>query len=220
VTHPSGPLIVIGGAGTGKTTVLARRHAWLVEQGSDAESLLAIAHSDDAADALRERVEELLARPYEELLVLTPHGVAQRLLHDEAVEAGLDPFVVVLGAADRTAMLLERIDELTLRRHDLRGNPAAVLRSVVARVDRLKDEAVTAAEYDAWAHSLPTDDDAQRTRAEREREFAGLYLDHASAPTSAPASPRAGATCWSTTTRTCRSPRRCWSSCWPPTTAA
>lgn len=178
--HSGGPLLVVGGAGTGKTTVLAQRHTWLVDQGTAPEEVLAIAHSEAAADALRSEVEELLARPYEELAVLTPHGVAARLLHDEAVEAGLDPFVVVLGPADRTAMLLERIDELTLRRHDLRGNPAALLRNVVARIDLLKDEAVTAAEYDAWARSISADpaDDAQRTRAEREREFAGLYLDH------------------------------------------
>ncbi|MDX6664170.1 MAG: ATP-dependent helicase UvrD/PcrA, partial [Solirubrobacteraceae bacterium] len=178
VTHQRGPLIVVGGAGTGKTTVLAQRHAWLVGQGAAPEELLLIAHSDAAADAVRTEVEELLARPYEELVVLTAHGVAARLLHDEAVEAGLEPFVVVLGAPDRTAMLLERIDELTLRRHDLRGNPAALLRSVVARIDLLKDEGVTAAEYDAWAHGLSADDDGQRTRTEREREFAGLYLDH------------------------------------------
>ncbi|MCW2966809.1 MAG: UvrD/REP helicase, partial [Solirubrobacteraceae bacterium] len=172
------PLIVLGGAGTGKTAVLARRYTWLVDQGAAPEEIVAVTHSDAAADALRREVEDLLARPYEELGVLTPHGVAARLLHDEAVETGLDPFVVVLGPADRTAMLLERIDELTLRRHDLRGNPAALLRSVVARIDRLKDEAVTAAEYDAWARSLDGLDDAERTHAEREREFAGLYLDH------------------------------------------
>jgi DNA helicase-2/ATP-dependent DNA helicase PcrA len=181
VEHTGGPLIVIGGAGTGKTTVLTRRHAWLVSRPTHAlapEEILVVAHSDAAADALRGTIEDLLARPYGELAVHTAHSAAQRLLHDEAVEAGLDPFVVVLGTADRTAMLLERIDELTLRRHDLRGNPGAVLRGVVARIDRLKDEAITAAEYDAWAAALPTDDDAQRTRAEREREFAGLYLDH------------------------------------------
>ena len=132
VTHQGGPLIVIGGAGTGKTTVLERRYAWLVEDGAAPEEVLAIAHSEAAADSFRGHVEELLARPYEELAVLTPHGAAARLLHDEAIEAGLDPFVVALGPADRTAMLLERIDELTLRRHDLRGNPAALLRSVAA----------------------------------------------------------------------------------------
>jgi DNA helicase-2/ATP-dependent DNA helicase PcrA len=181
VTHAGGPLIVVGGAGTGKTTLLAQRHAWLVTgptHPAAPEEVLAIAHAERAADALRVQVEELIARPYEELAVLTPYGVAARLLADEALESGLDPFVVTLGPADRTAMLLERIDELTLRRHDLQGNPAALLRGVVGRVDRLKAEAITAAEYDAWARALPTDDDAQRTRAEREREFAGLYLDH------------------------------------------
>ncbi len=178
IEHPGGPLIIIGGAGTGKTTVLARRFAWLASQGAAPEEVLSIAHSETAADGLRARVEDLLDRPYEELAVFTPRDLATRLLHDEAIEAGVDPFVVVLGAADRSAMLLERMDELTLRRHDLRGNPSALLRSVVERIDRLKEEAVTAGEYDAWARELPADDDAARTRAEREREFAGLYLDH------------------------------------------
>ena len=178
MTHPAGPLIVIGAAGTGKTTLLVERFAWLVENGTAPEEILTVAHSERAADALRAAVEARLDRPYEELPVFAVGGVCARLLHDEAIEAGIDPFVVALGPADRTAMLLERIDELTLRRHDLRGNPAALLRSVIARIDRLKDEAVTAAEYDAWARALPTDDDAARTRAEREQEFAGLYLDH------------------------------------------
>ena len=181
VQHSGGPLLVVGGAGTGKTTVLAHRYRWLADHGLAPEEVLAIAHSEPAADALRGTVERLLDRPYEELPVLTAHGVAARLLHDEAVEAGLDPFVVVLGPADRTAMLLERIDELTLRRHDLRGNPAALLRNVVARVDRLKDEAVTATEYDAWAQGLETaagGAEEALALAEREREFAGLYLDH------------------------------------------
>ncbi|HLM51947.1 MAG TPA: ATP-dependent DNA helicase, partial [Solirubrobacteraceae bacterium] len=74
---------------------------------------------------------------------------------------------------DRLGILLERIDELTLRRHDLGGNPAALLASVVGRIDRLKDELIGAAEYAAWAGGLP-DDDAGR----REREFAALYEAH------------------------------------------
>src|SRR3954454_24213046 len=67
-------------------------------------------------------------------------------------------------------MLLERIDELTLRRHDLRGNPAALLAGVIDRIDRLKEELVTAEEYAAWA--------AAGSRSGQEREFAGLYRAH------------------------------------------
>jgi len=178
VTHSHGTLLVIGGAGSGKTTVLARRFAWLAAGDVLPEAVLAIAGSETAADALRADVESALEGGYEELAIFTMERLCERLLRDEAIEAGLDPFVVTLTPAERTAMLLERIDELTLRSHDLRGSPSALLRSVVARIDRLKEEAVSAADYDAWARAIPEDDDASRTRAAREREFAGLYLDH------------------------------------------
>ncbi|HZO35347.1 MAG TPA: ATP-dependent DNA helicase [Solirubrobacteraceae bacterium] len=178
VTHSHGTLLVIGGAGSGKTTVLARRFAWLAAGDVLPEAVLAIAGSETAADGLRADVESALEGGYEELAIFTMERLCERLLRDEAIEAGLDPFVVTLTPAERTAMLLERIDELTLRSHDLRGSPSALLRSVVARIDRLKEEAVSAADYDAWARAIPEDDDASRTRAAREREFAGLYLDH------------------------------------------
>ena len=74
-------------------------------------------------------------------------------------------------------MLLERIDELTLRAHDLRGNPAALLGGVIERIDRLKDELVTAREYIEWAAALPTESD-DAAAPQREREFAALYPAH------------------------------------------
>jgi len=176
VTHPGGPLLVIGGAGTGKTTALVERFAWLVEQGTPAEAILALTCTAAAADGLRERIEARVSAPYEELAVCTFHGFCARLLREEALEAGVDPFAVPAGPADRLALLLERIDELPLASHDLRGNPSALLGSIVARIDRLKDELVTAADYAAWADALPADADAER-RA-RECEFAAIYAAH------------------------------------------
>ena len=120
---------------------------------------------------MRERLEDRLAAAYDELAVTTFHGFCARLLHDEALEAGLDPFATPVSASDRLAMLLERIDELPLRHHDLRGNPSATLGAIVQRIDRLKDELVSAADYAAWAADLPEE------RA-REREFAALYATH------------------------------------------
>ncbi|MFL5957564.1 MAG: ATP-dependent helicase, partial [Solirubrobacterales bacterium] len=170
VTHAGGPLLVLGGPGTGKTLTLIARFQWLVEQGAPPESVLALTVSAPAADALRIRIEDAIDRPYEELSVCTVHGLCARLLRDEAAEAGLDPFAQPVTPADRLAMLLDRIDELTLRRHDLRGNPAALLAGVIERIDRLKEELVTAEEYAAWA--------AEASRSGQEREFAGLYRAH------------------------------------------
>jgi DNA helicase-2/ATP-dependent DNA helicase PcrA len=175
VTHPGGPLLVLAGAGTGKTQVLVERCLWLVrEQGLAPESVLLLAPGDPGAGDLRGRLEEAIDRPYEELAVHSVGDVCARLLHAEAVEAGLDPFVVPLAAGDRLAMLLERVDELTLRAHDLGGNPAALLAGVVARIDRLKEELVTAPIFARWARGLANED----PRAAREREFAALFAAH------------------------------------------
>src|SRR3954447_13495998 len=170
VEHAGGPLLVIGGAGTGKTTALVERFAWLAEAGRP-EGVLALTVGEAAADALRERIEDRLAAPYEELAVTTFGGLCARLLRDEALEAGLDPFAAPVSAADRLAMLLERIDDLPLRHHDLRGNPSATLGAIVLRIDRLKDELISAGDYAAWAATLPED-------RPREREFAELYAAH------------------------------------------
>lgn len=178
VTHPGGSLLVLGGAGTGKTLVLVQRFARLVADGHQPEEILCLTHSAAAADELRERVEAAIDRPYEELAISTFQALCARLLRDEAAEAGVDPFATPVTAADRLAMLLEHIDDLPLAQHDLRGNPSALLGSLVQRIDRLKDELISPADYGAWAHKLPADDDDARARATREREFAAIYAAH------------------------------------------
>ena len=175
VTHSGGPLLVLGGAGTGSSDALVGRFAHLVAQGEAPESILLLTRSAAAADRLRARVEDALGdRPYEELPVMSFSAMSARLLQDEALESGIDPFAVVAGGADRLALLLEHVDELTLRAHDLGGRPAAVLGAVVDRIDRLKDVGVDAQRFAAWAATLPDADPV----AEREREFAALYEAH------------------------------------------
>src|SRR5919112_400803 len=180
VTHPGGPLLVVAGAGTGKTRTLTERFAWLVEQGVPAESILALTFSSPAAAEMRERLEALIETPYESLHVATFHAFCARLLQDEALEAGVDPFLTPVTPADRLALLLERIDDLSLREHEIRGNPAPLLASFVARIDRLKDEMISAEDYLAYAERTmaAAESDAARTGAARELEFARLYADH------------------------------------------
>ncbi|HEX2232074.1 MAG TPA: ATP-dependent DNA helicase [Thermoleophilaceae bacterium] len=182
VTHPGGPVIVVAGAGTGKTRTLTCRFAWLVEQGASPDEILALTFSSQAAAEMRERLEALIQAPYEELHVATFHGFCSRLLQDEALEAGLDPFFSTVTPADRLALLLDRIDELTIRHHEIRGNPAPLLASFVSRIDRLKDEMVSAEDYAAYAERLAAKcaegDDAARATAAREVEFGRVYVDH------------------------------------------
>ncbi|MDQ6803901.1 MAG: UvrD-helicase domain-containing protein, partial [Actinomycetota bacterium] len=169
VTHAAGPLVVCGPAGSGKTHVLEARFAWLAQQGVAPERMLVLAPSSAAAEAMRSRLIDRLDRAYEELIVGTPADLAARLLHD----AGFDPFTAVVGAADRLAMLLERIDDLPLRRHDFGGSPSALLGGFVRRIDRLKAELIEAEDYAVWAAGLGDDEGAAL-----EREFAEVYRAH------------------------------------------
>ncbi len=169
VTHSGGPLLVVAGPGTGKTRALTDRFAWLVDQGTSADCILALAYSDPAAGQMRERIEVLLDAPYEELNVFTFQSFCVNLLRDEALEAGVDPFFSPVTPADRLALLLDRLDELTLRAHDIRGNPAPLLASFVSRIDRLKDEMISVDQLRAWAAGLPERTDAERAGAALER---------------------------------------------------
>ena len=180
VTHPGGPMLVVAGAGTGKTRVVTERFAWLVAEGTPADCILALTFSNAAAGEMRERLETMIETSWEELPVATFHSFCARLLRDEALEAGVDPFFVPVTPADRLAILLDHLDELTLRRHEIRGNPARLLGSFVSRIDRLKDEMVSPADYLRYAESVTeaAQDDAERAHADRELEFAHAYEHH------------------------------------------
>ncbi len=160
---------MLGGAGTGKTTVLARRFCWLVEEGCPPERIAFLMPSAARADAMRERLESTLQRGYEQLFVLEAPELAALVLGERGAEA----HDAMLGAGDRLAMLLDRIDELSLEHHDFGGSANALLGGFIRRIDRLKSELVTADAYSAWADSL-----SDPGAASLEREFAAIYRTH------------------------------------------
>ena len=172
VTHRSARLLLVGGAGTGKTWLIEHRFHWLVQQGTRPERLGVLVPTPGRALAVRERLETALELGYDTLHVLTPPELAGLILGRG--EAGGDPLATALSAGDRLAMLVQRIDELPLRHHDFGGRPNLLLAGFVRRIDRLKAERVGVDAYADWAAALP--DDAPE--AELEREFAGIYRTH------------------------------------------
>jgi superfamily I DNA/RNA helicase/RecB family exonuclease len=180
IAHGEGPLLIVGPAGTGKTELLAHRLAHLVDVGARPESVLTIASRQATAARLRERCEALLEGSFEELWVGSWDAIGERLLREHPEEAGLDPFFDVLGRAERLAMLLDRLDRLPLRRHEIRGNPAGLLARLLARIDRLKAERTgpTSLSEAAQARAEGARDEAEREAARRELEFAELYAQH------------------------------------------
>src|SRR3954447_6624673 len=175
VHHESGPLLVLGAAGSGRTEALARRLGRLVGEG---RRPLVLSRSAAAANRIGKRAEETIDVPYEELVVHTHPVAAARILREHATEAELDPFFESLSPAERLALLLDRIDELPLRRHEIRGNPAGLLGRIVDRIDALKSAGVTAERFRRWAEQQTGGSQSERDSAAREREFAELYEMH------------------------------------------
>ncbi len=180
VEHDVGPLLVSGPAGSGRSEALARRAQALTARGTPIDRVLVLTCSRAAAAALRARIELLVEPAHEELAVDTYAGIAESLLFEHALEAGLDPFLVRVSLADRLAIMLDRLDELPLRRHEIRGNPAGLLARLLGRIDALKAEAIGPGRLRQWAEeqARAAGDPPSREAAARELEFAELYAAH------------------------------------------
>ena len=151
VTHAGGPLLVLAGAGAGKTRVLCRRLAWLVEQGARPDEILALTFSRKAAEELRTRAEAAIHIPHETLGVRTFHAYAIELLRVHGVEQGLLEPRELIGEEERRLMLIGRLDEFDLRVHDLRGDRVRLVDDLVRRMDRCRDELVAPKDFRRWA---------------------------------------------------------------------
>jgi DNA helicase-2/ATP-dependent DNA helicase PcrA len=138
VQHGTGPLLLLGAAGTGKTEALARRLARLAEEEIAVERILVLTATRPTARRLQARAEMLLRAPYEELWVDTWPAICERLLRAHSTAAGLNPFFDVLRPAERLAMMLDHLEQLPLRNHEIRGNPAGLLARLLSQIDELK----------------------------------------------------------------------------------
>lgn len=180
VIHPHGPMLVLAGAGAGKTRVLCRRLAWLVAEGTEPGDVLALTFSSKAATELRERVEDMIGRSHETLRVTTFHSYALDLVRSLGTDRDLAPVLRPVGTEERVLLLLDRLKDLHLSENDLRTDPVQVVRGIVDRIDRCRDERVDPDRYASWAQASLAGARGHLAAADsrREVEFARAYVLH------------------------------------------
>jgi DNA helicase-2/ATP-dependent DNA helicase PcrA len=178
VLHEGGPLLILAGAGTGKTTVLTRRIAHLISsKKARPEEILALTFTEKAAVEMAERVDELIPYGYAETWIGTFHAFGDRILREAALEAGLNPEFRVLTRPEQIIFLRERLFRLPLRRFRPLGDPTQHLSALLDVVSRAKDEHVSPEAFSAHAKAkaerarTPEDEDA----ADRDSEIAAFY---------------------------------------------
>ena len=135
VAAAPGPVLVLAGAGSGKTRVLTHRAAWLIlEHGLAPQSLLAVTFTNKAAAEMRGRIETLLGIPGSALWIGTFHGIAHRLLRRHWREAGLPQTFQIQDEDDQQRLVRRIIREQQL--DEQRWAP----REVTGFINRQKDE--------------------------------------------------------------------------------
>jgi DNA helicase-2/ATP-dependent DNA helicase PcrA len=143
VTAPAGPLLVIAGAGSGKTRVLTHRAAWLIDvEGVAPQSLLAVTFTNKAAAEMRGRIESLLHMPVNHLWIGTFHGLAHRLLRRHWQDAGLPQNFQIIDSDDQLRIIKRLVKSLEL--DDDRWVP----REIQYFINAQKDEGLRAQHLD------------------------------------------------------------------------
>jgi len=155
VCHGEGPLLVVAGAGTGKTQVITRRIAWLIAtRRARPSEILALTFTDKAADEMQTRVDELVPYGHTDAAISTFHAFGDRLVREFALDLGLPTDPRVLSRPEVVIFLRERLFDFDLDLYRPLGDPTRFLGALATLFSRCKDEDVSPAAYLEFATEL------------------------------------------------------------------
>ena len=149
VEYVNGPLLVIAGAGSGKTRVLTSRVAYLIDQGIPPDNILAVTFTNKAANEMKTRVEKLVGGNYgsRQPLIGTFHAVCLRFLRAHIHLLGYENTFVIYDTADQEALMKQVMKDLSI-------NPKQhAPRAVLSKISQAKNHLITSSEFAGKAHN-------------------------------------------------------------------
>ncbi|MFH0778233.1 MAG: ATP-dependent helicase, partial [Candidatus Eisenbacteria bacterium] len=182
VVHEQGPLLIVAGAGTGKTSVIVRRIAHLISsKKARPDEIIALTFTDKAAAEMEERVDVLVPYGYTDVWISTFHAFGDRVLREHALELGLTPDFRVLTQPEQIIFFREHLFEFPLDYYRPLSDPTKFIAAMMSAFSRAKDEDVSPAEYLDYALKLEEEsrrhpeDEELCDRARKELEVAQCY---------------------------------------------
>jgi len=177
VEHKNGPLLIVAGAGTGKTTVITQRIVNLIEKElAKPGEILALTFTEKAASEMEERVDRLLETGYVDLWISTFHSFCERVLRDHALDIGLSPDFKILDSTAAWLLARQNLDKFDLNYYKALGNPTKFIQALISHFSHCKDQEVYPENYLEYAENLKTRDDVpENGETERIKEVASAY---------------------------------------------
>jgi DNA helicase-2/ATP-dependent DNA helicase PcrA len=160
IKHEKGPLLIIAGAGTGKTTVITEKIKHLIIERKESPSkILALTFTEKAAYEMQERIDILMPFGYTNMWIHTFHSFCDKILRDEAYTIGLDPNYKLISQSESILLLRHHLFDLGLSIFKPLGNPTKFLDAILTHFSRLKDEDISPDEYLHFAQKLKKGDE-------------------------------------------------------------
>lgn len=162
VEYNDGPLLIVAGAGTGKTTVITEKISYIIEKNlAKPENILALTFTEKAASEMQERVDEMLDTGYVDLQISTFHAFCQRILEEYGIEIGLPLHFTLMTQTDVWLLMKKHIYDFELDYYRPMGNPTGMIHEMIAHFSKAKDELISSEEYMAYAEGLGIDTDSK-----------------------------------------------------------
>ena len=157
VTHASGPLLVVAGAGSGKTRVLTSRIAWLVDEGHSPFELIAITFTNKAAAEMKDRVQGLIGSVAQKMWVSTFHSACVRILRRDGKALGYPSGFTIYDQADAQRLVgyVMRDLDIDSKRFPPRTTASARSSSSTRRPSRPRRRPPTSTSSTSGASSRP-----------------------------------------------------------------
>lgn len=181
VEHDKGPMLVVAGAGTGKTQVITYRVAYLIEKLKVKPSeILAVTFTDKAAREMEARISEVMGKYVLDVNITTFNSLGNDLLKRFAYDIGLTPNLKLLNPAQQVVFLKDHLDELALDYYAPVTNPEGLLAELAQYFSKLKSEQITPPQYTKFVQKLTkqANSDDERLEAASQHELALAYRQY------------------------------------------
>ncbi len=149
IEFEEGALLVVAGAGTGKTRVITERIKYLIEEkGVKPEEILALTFTEKSSQDMLDRVGDIMPLGYDEPYIYTFHSFADRILKTDGIEMGLDTSYKIISDTNQWLLFRKNLFKFNLKYFRPLGNPTKFISAILKFISRLQDENISPSKFE------------------------------------------------------------------------